>query len=187
MRKSIWIACVFVYLGIIQTAAAQFAGGAILLRCHVGTGTLEVTGGQTFTIACVPGTSYDYYFLPSANSMMLEPADATGNAEPGDLMWSVSGTPKQNIIFQFVLPYAFLSASTDATIPITYDNRSANFVNESGNIYTWNPDGRSPVATLGTAGTGTLYLGFRFSVPINTPASNDYTAVFYVSAESTGF
>jgi len=168
-------------------ATAQNAGDAVLLKCRVNSGSLMVTGGPPVTLASIPGVTYHYYYLPSSAEMALEPPDATGNSTPGDLNWLISGSAAQNIILQFVLPFAFISESTGAIIPISYNNQSATLVTDNGGMFTWNPNAPSPPLALGSSGSASLYLGFDYSVPVNAPVSSDYLAYFYVSAESTGF
>jgi hypothetical protein len=182
------IAVIFTCLFFIQTASAQMIpGDAVLVQCRVTSGSLAVVGGDPVLIAGLAGKSYNYFFIPSNESMTLDPPDASGNAHPGDLVWYISGAAAQTVIFDFSLPHSFTSASTGAAIPISYDNFSANYVDQNGNVYTWNPISPSPSITIGPAGTGTLYLGFIFSVPSTAPPSSDYLAYFYMAAHSTGF
>jgi hypothetical protein len=186
--KSIWILLVLGVFLFQQPASAQMnVGDATTVTLHVNSGGLMVTGGNTVTLAVLPGTLYSYFFNRHDLSMRLDPPDVDGNTNPGDLTWTMNGGAAQNVIFQFVLPNAFTSASTGGTIPISYNNTDANFFDSNGNYFFWDPRGPSAFLNLGPAGEAIVYLGFTFAIPPTIPAASDYLAAFYLSAQSTGF
>jgi hypothetical protein len=186
--KSAYLSIVLAICLTVQTGSAQvIPGDANLVTLDLSSGSLMVTGGQAVVIAGLPGRHYRYFYVPGNSGMLLDPPDANGNQNPGDLVWEVSGRSSQNVVFEFNLPHAFSSLSTGAVIPISYDDGSASFDNGSGTFYSWNPAISSPPINIGSATGGKVYLGFGFFVPPTAPPADDYLALFYMSVQSTGF
>ncbi len=187
MKGFMFVVAVAVF-ALLNTASAQvISGDANTVTVDVSANVLQVAGQQAVSIVGVPGTTYNYFTDVANGVMVLDPADGGGNVNPGDNVWTVSGSPLGNVIYTFVLPNAFQSASTGAFLPITYSNASATWISDDGDIFAWNPKSVSPPINLNASGSGTVWLGFQFTVPSTAPAVSDYLATFYLSAQSTGF
>jgi hypothetical protein len=187
MKGFMFVVAVAVF-ALLNTASAQvLSGDANILTVDISAQALQVTGQQAFTIAGVPGTTYNYFYDVTNAVMAIDPPDAGGNVNPGDNVWAVVGTPLSNVIYTFLLPGAFVSAGTGGVMPITYSNTSAVSVDGDGNAFAWNPKNPSPPINLGSAGGGSVFLGFSFNIPVTAPAASDYNATFYLSAQATGF
>ncbi len=187
MKGFMFVVAVAVF-ALLNTASAQIiSGDANVVTVDLSAAALTVTGQQAVAIVGVPGQTYNYFYSSSGGAMVLDPADGSGNAAPGDNVWAITGSPLGNLVYTFVLPNAFQSLATGGFMPITYSNTDAVSLDSDGNLFAWNPKNPSPPLNLGSGGSANVYLGFQFSIPTTAPASDDYLATFYLSAQATGF
>lgn len=131
-----------------------------------------------------PGVSYTCISDEPSGTTNIVPYTGDEAFQPGEL--NIQGQAGDHLLLRFVLPTKLASIAGIGYISLSYDNQSANWVDEtSGARRFFNPQG-TLLVTLDALGRAFVYLGGNPHVPPDVEPGDEFLGYAIAVAEYAG-